>query len=39
MIGIGKDKLKEVKENLAHMKRRLELLGIVENGAKKGVLR
>ena len=38
-MDIGKYELKEVKENLAHMKRRLEFLAIVENRAKKGVLR
>ena len=38
-MDIEKDELKEVKENLAHMKRRLELLSIVEDEAKKGVLR
>ena len=38
-MDIGKNELKEVKENLARMKRRPDLLGIVENRAKKGVSR
>ena len=38
-MDIRKDELEKVKESLGHMKRRLELLSIVEDEAKKGVLK